>query len=213
LKADQLTSIQMKIDKEELIEGMQFELLLPETVKIEQIKSGKLLIDESNYNVVDDHSLRFIWSSATAIQFNEDDVLFTIDLMPAVSATLDQASLSTSSHLEAEVYRADGTVSNLSLNVEEQTIAVEHHSYELFQNEPNPFKSQTLIRFRLAKDAYAELTIFDAAGKLVYSENGSFVKGLNEIKIDLNKINDSKLFIYSIKTDEFFATRKMIRSN
>ncbi len=213
LKKDELSNIQVRLAKDQLIEGMQFELVLPQTLELTKLKSGSLILDESNYHIIDGQNLRFVWSAANALELDADDVLFTIEALALESSDLNKADFNTDSHLNAEVYGPNGMLADLNLDIVEQSVNIEHFSYELFQNEPNPFKGQTIIRFSLAKDTEAELNIFDATGKLVYTENGSYIKGINEIKIDLNKISDSKLFIYSISTDEFFATRKMIQSN
>ncbi|MCC7466276.1 MAG: T9SS type A sorting domain-containing protein, partial [Saprospiraceae bacterium] len=83
--------------------------------------------------------------------------------------------------------------------------------FELYQNQPNPFVNRTLIGFHLPEATSATLSIFDQAGRLVYSQKGDFPKGYNSIPLDRALINANGVLYYKLETATDSATRTMIQ--
>jgi hypothetical protein len=86
---------------------------------------------------------------------------------------------------------------------------LEKERYEVGQNNPNPFNTETTISFTCIDNADVELKIFNMLGDLVFSRNLHSDKGLNtvELKADLFKPG---IYIYSIGDNLNKSTRKMI---
>ncbi len=80
----------------------------------------------------------------------------------------------------------------------------------LQQSVPNPAAGQTAISFSLPSEMEASLTIFDAAGRAVYSKSGTYEKGSHTLQVDLSGIAPGVLF-YQLQADGFCAIRKMMR--
>ncbi len=83
-------------------------------------------------------------------------------------------------------------------------------SYLLHQNYPNPFNPVTTIKFEIPGPSFVEITITDNLGKIIsvpvseYLSSGSY-------KIIYNAGGlSSGVYFYSIKTRNFFSTRKFI---
>lgn len=80
----------------------------------------------------------------------------------------------------------------------------------LYKNYPNPFNPSTTIKFDLNKSSYVKLVIVDALGReieTIVNEN------LNEgtYSVNWNAINKtSGIYFYTLKTDDFTETRKMM---
>ena len=82
--------------------------------------------------------------------------------------------------------------------------------YELKQNFPNPFNPSTQIEYFLLQSGKVNLSIFDAAGKLVktlVNETQEF--GTYRYEFDASNLS-SGIYIYTLKTDNFADTKKMI---
>ena len=85
---------------------------------------------------------------------------------------------------------------------------------ELLPNRPNPFRSETEIRFDLVASSSYELTIFDITGRRVTSISGIGSEGINMVPWDGR--NDSGIdvsagvYFYSLRTDSGTSTRKMV---
>ena len=81
---------------------------------------------------------------------------------------------------------------------------------ELYQNEPNPFRGQTVVGFNLAEAAAATITVFDVTGKVIVNENLNGVKGYNTVNFSANQLGTSGVLYYTLESGEFTATKKMI---
>lgn len=82
--------------------------------------------------------------------------------------------------------------------------------YSLSQNYPNPFNPVTNIKFSVPKDGHASLKIYDIAGKLVATYLDEYVKaGHYNAEVDGSELSSGTYF-YTLKTDNFMETKKMI---
>ncbi len=83
-------------------------------------------------------------------------------------------------------------------------------SFALMQNYPNPFNPNTTIRFDIAKSSFVKITVYDLTGRqleVLAAEN--LKAGEYEVKWDAAKYS-SGVYFYSIVTDNFVQTKKMI---
>ena len=91
---------------------------------------------------------------------------------------------------------------------------------ELLANYPNPFNPETWIPYRLAKDAFVSLTIYDGNGRVVRTLNvGHRIAAVYERrskaiywdgKNSLGEPVASGVYFYSLTTGDFSSTRKMV---
>jgi hypothetical protein len=84
-------------------------------------------------------------------------------------------------------------------------------SFELYQNEPNPFEDKTSIGFRLSEAASATLTVYDEIGRVLFTQKGDYGKGYNAIVLDCSSFNMSGVMYYTLETATASATRKMVQ--
>ena len=82
--------------------------------------------------------------------------------------------------------------------------------FALFQNEPNPFEGSTVVGFTLPEAMDATLTVFDVTGKVVWSTEGSYTGGYNEIKVNRKDLAGSGVLYYRLDANDFTATKKMV---
>ncbi len=83
--------------------------------------------------------------------------------------------------------------------------------YGLGQNYPNPFREKTSISFEIPTSTYVSLKVTDMLGTEIRELAGKFYNAGNHIiKIDNLKLSKGNYF-YTLKTDKFSATRKMIK--
>lgn len=87
--------------------------------------------------------------------------------------------------------------------------------YSLSQNYPNPFNPVTNIKFAIPSNVKGEtsnvkLVIFDLLGRVVETlVNGMLTSGNYEVRWDASKYS-SGIYFYSITTDEFHETKRMV---
>ncbi len=82
--------------------------------------------------------------------------------------------------------------------------------YTLDQNYPNPFNPFTVIRYHLPKRTFVKLVITDAAGKEATTlVNEDQLLGSYSVRFDGSKYA-SGVYFYTLTTDDFHQTRKMV---
>jgi len=84
--------------------------------------------------------------------------------------------------------------------------------FELYQNQPNPFVNKTLIGFHLPEAAEATLTVFDEAGRTLFTQKGNFAKGHNAVQVDRALLGTTGVMYYKLETDNNSATKMMIQT-
>jgi len=82
--------------------------------------------------------------------------------------------------------------------------------YQMEQNQPNPFNDTSTIGFNIPKTSFVSLSVYDIFGKeikvFVHEEK---VPGLYKIVIDRQEFV-SGIYFYTLKTNEFSQSKKMI---
>ena len=101
---------------------------------------------------------------------------------------------------------------NTNLSINENIIPFEH---KLFQNYPNPFNPLTTINYDLAKDGYVVIEVSDVKGNHVKTlVNSYMLKGARSFQWDAKNKNGETvpagLYFYTLRTDEFLQTKKML---
>ncbi len=112
--------------------------------------------------------------------------------------------------IEALLRYRQTTASAVALNQERQ-----HLSFHRIQNFPNPFNDQTVIDYELPQDTQVEIVVFSVNGKKVKTLiNQCQQKGKHSIRWDgrdeAGLLLHSGMYLCQLKTDEQFATRRMV---
>ena len=82
--------------------------------------------------------------------------------------------------------------------------------YALYQNAPNPFNPETVIRFDLPHRTFVNLSIYDVAGRLVAKlAEGFWEVGCHDVIFDAGELS-SGVYIYRLSAGDFGACGKMI---
>lgn len=82
--------------------------------------------------------------------------------------------------------------------------------FSLEQNYPNPFNPSTTITFSIPQQSNVSLKVYDALGSEVAElVNEEMKSGSYKINFDSSKLS-SGIYFYTLRTNDFFNTRKMI---
>ncbi|MBK9564288.1 MAG: T9SS type A sorting domain-containing protein [Saprospiraceae bacterium] len=80
------------------------------------------------------------------------------------------------------------------------------------QNQPNPFRGETVIQMSLKKPSMTQITIYDAKGSAVYSGVENLSSGNQSITIGSKHLgNQTGIFYCKIKNNEVSKVIKMLR--
>jgi hypothetical protein len=96
-------------------------------------------------------------------------------------------------------------------NIGESYMAV--NLLELKQNQPNPFKHQTIITYYLSKSAHVSLNVYNSLGVEVASLVNEFkVQGNHQITFDAEVISEKPgIYFYTLSSGKERITKKMLR--
>ena len=104
-------------------------------------------------------------------------------------------------------------LSSSSLSTSNEDIVPE--TFALHQNYPNPFNPITSIRYDLPVGGLVNITVYDMMGRIVKTlVNSIQTAGFRSVKWDATNNNhqtvSAGLYIYSIYSDNYIDTKKMI---
>ncbi len=206
VSAGQSVRVAITSDEFEGINALQFTMGLS-GLKYTAIESGALEMNDDNVAIFEGR-MTAAWYNVDAV--NTDETLFTLVFTALENTTLSNAISIGSEITKAEAYNSNNEGADVALAFETGEGLVNGATFELFQNQPNPFDNITTIGFQLAEVGAAKMTVFDVTGKIVTTVQGQYTRGYNEITLSKNDLDASGVLYYQLESGEFTATRKMI---
>jgi hypothetical protein len=176
-------------------------------IEFESVESGALNLSAVNIatNRLDQGYLPLSWYKANALDIDNNTVLFTLNFKAIKSSQVNKVLSINSDITKTEAY--NGSLEKVNLELEFRN---DESGFELLQNRPNPFANSTEISFSLPTQAHYTFDVYDLAGKLIYKTSGFADKGENTIVVDKSNLNVAGVLYYTLSTDKYTATRKMI---
>lgn len=112
----------------------------------------------------------------------------------------------------AEAYRqtAGDVAEKMEVELRFGDAASEMHSFEVFQNRPNPFFTTTSIPFYLPDPEEVTLSISDEMGRAVYLQKQAFTAGRHQFDLK-GDLLPAGVLSYQIRTSRNVAVKKMIK--
>lgn len=89
-------------------------------------------------------------------------------------------------------------------------VEMDKWEYHLYQNVPNPFANSTIIGFELPEKAKAQLVLYDNAGKKVYSIEGEYKAGYNEVQLKNSDLPAAGMYYYEFNSGSFRGVKQFV---
>lgn len=189
------------------IEGIQFSFELAAGLQFAGVQAGVLDVTADNFGWLQERILTSSWNAATAVAVNPDQPLFTLVFKSTAATTLSKAISLITNPTQAEAYNGASEIMDLKLNF--RSLEIEY-TFELLQNEPNPFNGSTQIGFVLPSNGQAKLTLFDVTGRELYSHDILGVKGMNKVELNKGQLDAEGIVYYQLQFEGYTATKKML---
>lgn len=128
-----------------------------------------------------------------------------------MQSTVGQPMISSSGNTNYNVSSGFwGGISKLLTNVAENEMDIIPKEMRLYQNYPNPFNPSTKIKFGIPRVSKVSLAVYNILGEVV-SEifNKELNPGYYEIEYNNSHLS-SGIYFYTIKSERFVETKKMI---
>jgi len=97
-------------------------------------------------------------------------------------------------------------------NGTDQVISKEdpNEEYGLSQNYPNPFNPRTTIEYKIPKDEFVKLTVYDITGRVVKElVNGYKAAGMYNVEFDASS-HASGTYFYKLEAEDYKSIQKMM---
>ncbi|MGE5355666.1 MAG: T9SS type A sorting domain-containing protein [Deltaproteobacteria bacterium] len=180
--------------------GMQFALDMSNFSDFE-IKSGEIKIADEDYNFIDNKFL-FSYSPVKSMDIEKAKVLFTLLLRPVRNAKLSSLLNFFQNIMSSEVYTGE--------SVSEIILDFRNHEFEVSQNDPNPFSTETFIDVYLPESSEFELIIFGPTGKKLNTKKFEGIKGMNRVRLVSDFVISSGTYFYTINSKFGIKSKKML---
>ncbi len=188
-----------------------FQLALANTAddfEFMSIEPAAIKLLPEHYHIHHTSSLVISWTSAGSVDIKPDEVMFYI--VGRQSGNKSPNLVCSTYPIHPELYTTDQDVNiniKLKSRMEEES---DINGYELFQNIPNPFTSQTSIYYTLPADEDVELHLYECSGKHLLTMRQAGSRGLNRIDLNVEHLNLGGVLYYRLEAKGFNATRKMV---
>jgi hypothetical protein len=210
LVAGEIYEIPLRLKDLGAIQGYQFGLQYqPRHLDLLDVRGGISRMEQIAV-FPDEGLINTNWQTDRAIEAKDTQLMVLVFRAKSNLRLRDVLQLS-SRRLRAEAYNFSDQQMELGLRFGEQTIQTP--GFELFQNAPNPFQEETLIRFFLPESTRGSLVIYDASGRVLHALTADYPAGMNSIPIHQSDGSSlpSGVLYYSFRSNRFAGTRKMIR--
>lgn len=194
------------------VHGYQYTFEL-DGIEILDIGSGKLDITMANTGVLNNREVTMSVGFNYMTSAGADELLFTVKVRTTETGKLSDMIHITSAKTPSEIYLGEKPrIAQVVLGFRGSSIAVSPVIYDLYQNEPNPFKEFTTIGYVVPQAEETILRFHDVSGKEVMRKEIESVSGHNEVRIERAQIPAGVLY-YTLESGDFSATKMMILIN
>ncbi|MBT8190941.1 MAG: T9SS type A sorting domain-containing protein, partial [Bacteroidia bacterium] len=202
VKAGEVFEVQLKALADGIY-GYQFAMNLNNLELIDVNGPG---IEEGSFAVID-NNLGF--SVTPGHPINNNEIMCRLLLRAGKNGWISESVKFNSSIANAEAYIGE------DLNVVDLQLSNEHlvnPVFSLYQNQPNPFKEYTDIRFVLEKDESVKMVFTDISGKVVSRMTIDGKAGMNEFRLNRSEFNlkGSGMIYYKLITENHSEVKHMI---
>lgn len=214
-KTGETVNVTFKANNFTAILGYQLELFFDkEVVDYQVFKKGainSLTTDNLGLAQTKNGQVKVSWDDVEGVSLADGTTLFSFQFIAKKAGQLSEILTLNTRGLTPQAYSTTDEIYDLALNFDNQTPIVE--GVELLQNQPNPFSTQTTIRFNLPTAQKATLTIFDVQGKAIKQFSKDYAKGQHHITVGKADLPTVGLMYYSLETADEKIIKKMILLN
>ena len=140
---------------------------------------------------------------------NDNDLL-TLVFKAKANGSLKNTLTIGSSLTTAKAFDVNEKSMNVDLSYNNQKGQVLKSNPILYQNEPNPFETNTVISFYLPEASHAVVSIYNIAGNLIKEVEGTYPRGENKIVLEKKDLPAAGIYLYKLNNAGFTDIKKMI---
>jgi hypothetical protein len=198
--------------------GYQFDLGFDrEALEFVSVEPGEVPgVDRNtfNLNAVAEGRIPTLWyQTGASLRTAANPVLFRLNFNTRQAGEVAAALWLNQQTLPSMAVNQKGQAQQLKARFTNSALKVDlgnRNAIKALGVQPNPFKEQALIRFKLPMDSRTTLSIIDVAGREVYREARNLSAGVQEWTINGNTLGQSGVYHYRILTTYGVMTDKVV---
>ena len=200
-RADTQT-IPVTLTNSRAIGGFQFELDFNSmALEVIEVKGSNIELNETNYRITD-NSIVISWNGDEELDLIELEIIVQGNMVAQAQGNLFSLSKNV---LNAEIYDTDLLTQGLEIgNTKGMNTTM------LLENNPNPFNSETEIRFFLGQKSAVDFLITDIQGRVVKSFDSEYEAGQNTYVVRKSDLTNSGIYYVTMKTTGYTKTIKIV---
>ena len=206
LKEGEEFIVELKASSFEEVYGFQMALKLDGLTGISLIGQG-INLDNSNYALFKDGTLTLSWSDVRSMTIKNGLPVMSLKVRANRNGKLSEMLSLDQTVFDNEAY-VGGAISTTGLGLLPSAL---DQAFALYQNEPNPFRNETSISFKLPDAGMVNLSIIDITGKTIYAQRINGHRGINSVSLSRKDVGFANgLMIYRLESGAHSLQRKMI---
>jgi hypothetical protein len=202
---------------------IQFDPAKLQYVSLQDYNTLPMVIGDFGTTQVTSGKLTFAWiqSAMAGVTLTDSTTIFSVKFNVIGSAGQTTPLQFVNSPTPFEVI--DPTMSPISFLLANGSVTiystvsipeVQANSFQLYQNQPNPFTDETRFAFSLPEDGPVRFEVYDILGNKVTTFEKDFHAGIGSIVWNANQRTESKLpggtYYYRISSGKYSGTGKML---
>ncbi|MEM1321402.1 MAG: cohesin domain-containing protein [Bacteroidota bacterium] len=215
LKAGEEYSLTFRADDFQSVLGYQFALQFDtEALEFVETNAAQLPgLNAANFGkaLLDRGVLTTSWNDPEAISESGD--LFEIRFRAKQDVRWSEVISLSDDYTAAEAYLAgeQDALERWGVALDFEVGQTTSMSFELLQNQPNPFREQTLVSFYLPEATQAVFSVYDVAGREVKRVVSNYDAGHHMLTVEANELPGGGVFYYQLQTATDSRTLKMLK--
>lgn len=212
-EAGDIVEVALNATKDIDLLGYQFTLGFDtELLNFKEIKTGAIYTDVTHYatHKAEQGMIATSWNTASPTVIAKDAAAFIVVFEAIQDGSLAGNIEINSDAVTAEAYDGIAQTYNVLLTIDSRNETEDALGYVLYQNTPNPFDNSTEISFHLPEAMFASLRIYNVSGKTIAQYSDVYQKGMNVIKVDKEALTTTGILYYTLETENYTATKRMV---
>ena len=197
--------IEFSLDLDRDILGLQFSLQM-DNIKVLNIESDYFDVAEGSIAIINEGLATVSLYNAMAQKLSSNDVVIRIEIEALENINLNNALNIGSEITKAEIY--DDQLNTMDLKLDYRDL--DDNSFVLYQNMPNPWRTETEIQFELFEDSNLMFNFYNTDGKLLMQKQGNYSAGTHSMMVGSDDIGSSGVVFYEVINGKQRVNKKMI---
>ncbi len=207
LEAGEIASVTLHLTKPTTLEGWQL-ALKTDPVRLQFLGLEGLPTDQFT---LQEDKIKALWVDGQGQDLNPETSIITLNVKALQAVRISEVLC-----LDAESLRPEAYTPSVNKRTKRHELLLHFGAQAdapvvFFPPHPNPFSSETTFELMLENEANARLEVFDAQGKLVFTNDFQLEKGLQTLPLSGFVLPNAGVFAYRLSVGNAISRGRLIR--